>query len=309
ASMNPFMNTNPFLEELDQPIPSNAAKPISEETRDLFLSDGQTIPSSQEKIATIHEYLLEHKELEEAMFSLISQGRGRSLINMVVKSALNIETQSREVTGERRQRLERKLRNLENQGIYVDESKIMSRGRISKEDTELAMRIARKNQKDAKLRRIYSNNASIQESYTVDDFVSYWMEQESLPTGIQIAMWLKGDDWSQPIPPRVQRRHYDSYIMMLGPSPTQEQADAVKDLVDDIYDRNQGKGPSQEQARELSHAVRRLISHSLVNQPATAPRVPPRRIVSAQTAQTDPPGRRAALDRLRRVRGEDNDIV
>lgn len=309
SSSNPFRNTNPFLEDEDPPIQGNVAKTISEETKNLFLLDGQTIPSSQEKISTIHEYILEHKELEEAMFSLISQGKGRSLINMVVKSALNIDSQSREVTEERRLKLERKIKNLENQGIYVDESKILSSGKISKEDTDQALRKAKKNQKITKLRRIYGNNASIQGQYTEEDFVDFWMDKEEMPTGIQISMWLRGEDWTQPPPPRVVKRHYDSYILMLGPNPDQDLVDAVTELVDDVYDRNQGKGPTQEQARELSHAVRRLVTHTLVNKPRTAPRPPPRRVVSDQTAQTVPSGRRAALERLRGVRGEDDDIV
>lgn len=326
VSTNPFLNgnadqedapplrtpkANPFLDD-DQDVgevpPQRMAKMISEDTRKAFLEDGQSIPSSQEKIVTVHDFLLRNQELLEAMFGLISRGHEKALVNMVTKAAINISSQAKELTEDRIARLEVKLQNLARQGIVLDLENVKRVGRITQEDTQAAIMRSKDQQMRTKLRRVFLNNVSIGREYTEDEFVEFWVRQGFIPNGLQISAWLKDEDWTSPTPV-LSKRHYDSYLQMLGPSPDPGLVEQVRLMVDNVYDENGNKGPTQDQARMLSSSVRRLISQSLVTRPQSTPKVPVRKIASIATGQDANPDRRAALERLRRARGDDSEIL
>ncbi|AFR34026.1 polyprotein precursor [Culex Y virus] len=304
-------NTNPFLDagqDVGGVPPQQMARIISDDTRNAFLEDGQSIPSSQEKIVTVHEFLLQNQELLEAMFGLISRGHEKALVNMVTKAALNIKTQAKELTEERLARLEVKVQNLARQGIVLDPENVKRAGRITQEDTQAAISRSKDHQMRNKLRRVFLNNVSIGREYTEDEFVDFWIRQGFIPNGLQISAWLREEDWSSPTP-ALSKRHYDSYLQMLGPSPDQGLVEQVRSMVDSVYDENGNKGPSQDQARALSSSVRRLISQSLVTRPQPVPKVPVRKIAPIATGQGSNPERRAALERLQRARGGESEMI
>nr|UOO01003.1 polyprotein [Ballard Lake virus] len=307
-SKNPFLNYDSLGEEDSSSPPPGAAKLISEDTKKAFLEDGQTIPSSYEKLATVHEFLANNQQLLEAMFGLISRGHEKALVNMVTKAAINISSQAKDLTDERVAKLDLKIQNLARQGIILDPDTVKRVGRITLEDTQAAISKSKENQMRTKLRRVFMNNVSIGREYTEDEFVDFWVNQGFIPNGLQISAWLKDEDWSSPIP-IVSKRHYDSYIQMLGPNPEQGLVAEVQQLVDSVYDSNGNKGPTQDQAKQLSSTVRKMISNSLVARAQSTPKVPVRKITSNTTGQNGSLEKRAALDRLRLVRGSDEDVI
>ncbi|QIW91912.1 polyprotein [Port Bolivar virus] len=308
----PYATTNPFLEgylEEEEVVSSpQVTRMISEDTKKAFLEDGQTIPSSQEKMATVHDFLLRNQGLLEAMFGLISRGHEKALVNMVTKAAVNISSQSKDLTEDRVARLEAKVQNLARQGILLDLDSVKRVGKITQEDTQAAIVRSKDQQMRTKLRRVFLNNVSIGREYTEDEFIEFWVRQGFIPNGLQISAWLKDEDWSNPAPV-LSKRHYDSYLQMLGPNPDPGLVEEVRQLVDNVYDNNGNKGPTQDQARMLSNSVRRLISQSLVTRTQSTPKVPVRKIASIATGQEANPERRAAVDRLRRSRGDDSEIL
>lgn len=279
-----------FLREYDEPEesldvvgtqPSPAPAAPTEVAEQAFIEAGQEPVTDEDKVSTIEEFLLQDLSIVDDMFTLITLGYGQSMRNSLQAQAANAANQY-SLKKNPRDSLADKLRRVRQAGRLVTAEMVGPRGIITPEILQGAPK-APKAPNTARIKasisNIWENNATLRSEaesngFTLDGVQDMAAQVGFVPTPAQLLTMVSGGE--APDRPaqqtRASKRNYTNYTQMAP-----EHEEEIKAMVDEVYERNGGKGPSSEQNNRLVGEIRALKtgrSSSGRSQPARQARAP-----------------------------------
>jgi len=259
------------------PGPNAAAAPKYAADDDLDASgfDDDPEPPPERDMDVVARYLDSHDGAVAAMAGLILEGKGASLSNMLIKTWNNYH-QSEKSAGSDPYQV---AANISKSGRFITPEQVMQYGKITPEVMK-SLQVDKQPQRARRLnslRAIYSNNAKIQATKSLEEFLERF-GNEDLPNTKVMTDWATGMDTSAGFSPEKAR----PYIQMLGVDPSPEKVRAVTDLVMAFYRAN-GKGPTNQQNNELITEIRTSILGRNVRMNSSTP-LPRSTIVRTQGA-------------------------
>jgi len=245
------------VEQLPEEI-RQEAKHIDRKLATEYAAQGMEPLAFAEKTQMINEYLINNENALQAIVYLLSHDWDRQLTNTVVALANNL--MERPV---RPEYYEAKAENIQRSGRMITAEDIRKAGGVvTPAMMKSAPVVATNSRLVRSLGNMWENNFRIKEQVTKEDFIEEFKARGFVPTPSQAVQWAHGNTDIGSAAQELQvakGRNYISYLQMLGSEPKQEQIERVQELVDKIYLMNSGKGPNEQQNKDLINEIKREV--------------------------------------------------